>query len=350
MNGKRRAQSSTEQTLVFATVIMLITYIYLTMKSLQQLPPIPSLDDNTIHWHHYSQEAMHSLPNDTVTASSTADTDTDTDTDTSTPFPQQIDFTLSDELKLSTSDQFESIIHPAVELLPSLAEQMDNEKMIVPKFYNPPSYQKYGGIRSYLGNYGQRLMTLEEAQSIGSFVLSKNDGSKNNNNHHQKKERLETIFVAIASYRDYQCKQTIESIFSRATYPERIRIAVVDQLDKSQNDIPCSQPEVPCTQNPNQILCKYKSQLDFLEMDAAYAVGPVFARHLGHRMYRGEYFAMQCDAHVDFIKDWDVTVINAWKSAKNEMAVLTTYLSDVHGAMDDEGNLKVFSRPVMCRR
>ena len=59
---------------------------------------------------------------------------------------------------------------------------------------------------------------------------------------------------------------------------------------------------------------------------------------------------MQCDAHVDFIKHWDTTIIDAWKSAKNEMAVMTTYLSDVHGAMDDEGNLKTFSRPIMCKR
>ena len=67
-------------------------------------------------------------------------------------------------------------------------------------------------------------------------------------------------------------------------------------------------------------------------------------------MYRGEYFAIQCDAHVDFIKHWDTTIIDAWKSANNEMAVMTTYLSDVHGAMDDEGNLKTFSRPIMCKR
>lgn len=45
-----------------------------------------------------------------------------------------------------------------------------------------------------------------------------------------------------------------------------------------------------------------------------------------------------------------MTIVDAWKSAENEMAVLSTYLSDVNGAMDEEGNLKVFSRPIMCKR
>ncbi len=275
------------------------------------------------------------------------------------PFPQAIDFgnlkeVIGDKSKsfdqkekpaaqrkiLYDHDQLEEIVHPAVELLPSLEGEVDS--LIVPKFYNPPVFEKYGGIRKYLGNYGERPMTLKEAKSIGSFI-------PNSNGNPGEPKQLETIFVAIASYRDFQCQQTIESILSRAKYPQRVRIAVVDQLDY-QFDDPCSKPKISCDQDPDQILCKYKSQIDFYEMDAAFAVGPVFARHLGYRMYRGEYFSMQCDAHVDFIKHWDTTIIDAWKSAKNEMAVMTTYLSDVHGAMDDEGNLKTFSRPIMCKR
>lgn len=78
-------------------------------------------------------------------------------------------------------------------------------------------------------------------------------------------------------------------------------------------------------------------------------MGPVFARHLGNRLYRGEYFAIQCDAHVDFVKDWDSSIIKQWKSAQNEMAVLSAYLSDVHGSMDEEGNLLRKTRPIMCK-
>jgi hypothetical protein len=326
---KSSSFSSTERTLVYATGLVFTTYIFLTVKTFQKLPPIPSIEDVIGLGQSFTISSLkntNSQVSESIAIENLAE---------ETLFPQSIDFgKKGDETSSPISDQLEKIVHPAAELLPSL----DIEDMLVPKFYSPPIFDQYGGIRSYLGN-GTRPMTLSEAKTIGSFVNDEND----NNN------PLETIFIAIASYRDFQCKQTIESILTRATYPQRIRVAVVDQLD-FDNDTPCSEPEVPCAQNPDQVLCKYKNQIDFFEMDAAFAVGPVFARHLGHRMYRGEYFAAQCDAHVDFIKDWDVKIIEAWKSAKNEMAVLSTYLSDIHGAMDEEGNLKVFSRPIMCKR
>ena len=36
---------------------------------------------------------------------------------------------------------------------------------------------------------------------------------------------------------------------------------------------------------------------------------------------------MQVDAHVEFVRGWDVEIIEQWHSAKNEMAVLSNYLS-----------------------
>jgi hypothetical protein len=51
-------------------------------------------------------------------------------------------------------------------------------------------------------------------------------------------------------------------------------------------------------------------------------------------MYRGEYFAMQVDSHVRFVEHWDTDLIGQWESAKNEMAVMTTYLSDITDSID----------------
>ena len=285
--------------------------MYLTFKSFQQLPQIPALP----HYTYMNSNTNNSNANSNNSNANAAMTIGKSkrkngndfpieDLAKHTPFPQKIDFAKASSSLLSSSSSskqkdgnvyghvlghnFESIVHPAVELLPSLSTNSDIANLIVPTFYNPPIFQKHGGIRSYLGQNGNRLMTIQEAKTIGSYVEDVINS-----------QRHETIFVAIASYRDFQCQQTIESILSRAKYPQRIRIAVIDQLDL-ENDLPCSEPEVPCTQNPNQILCQYANQIDFMEMDAAYAVGPVFARHLGHRMYRGEYFAMQCDAHGEF--------------------------------------------------
>ena len=45
--------------------------------------------------------------------------------------------------------------------------------------------------------------------------------------------------------------------------------------------------------------------------------------------YRGETYAMQLDAHVTFIQDWDLLMISQFFETKNDMAVLSTYLTDV---------------------
>ena len=229
----------------------------------------------------------------------------------------------------------------------------DETMMRVPRFWNPHPYQIIAdererssgqnstlprdGIRRYLGNFGRRLMTLHEAKSIGSFITAK-DG-----------KRLETIFLAIASYRDFQCADTVESAFARATHPERIRVTVVDQT-RAGVDKPCSAPpRGSCDDDPAQMACKFKDNIDYLTIDAALSVGPVFARHLGHRMYRGEYFAAQSDAHVSFVNNWDAEIIAQWHQANNEMPVLSTYLSGTDGHIDLEtGERLSLSRPIMC--
>jgi [Skp1-protein]-hydroxyproline N-acetylglucosaminyltransferase len=71
-------------------------------------------------------------------------------------------------------------------------------------------------------------------------------------------------------------------------------------------------------------------------MDAPLSVGPVFARHIGYRMYRGEYYATQSDAHVTFTTNWDIDIISQLEATHDEMAVLSTYLTDVQGSIDDK--------------
>lgn len=252
--------------------------------------------------------------------------------------------------------------------------QEDEGLMRVPKFWDPAPYRIIAdererrqngntvdssilnndtregggdGVRRYLGNYGSRLMTPVEAKSIGSRIPLQNDNNNTTNN--EEAELLETIFIAVASYRDWQCSRTVESAFQRASHPERIRVAVVDQIHIGI-DTPCSvPPNGTCTMNPEQAACKYKSQIDYLTVDAELSVGPVFARHLGNRLYRGEYFAVQSDAHVEYTNGWDTEIIEQWHSAKNEMAVLSTYLSGVEDHIDvTTGNRISNSRPIMC--
>ena len=95
---------------------------------------------------------------------------------------------------------FETIIHPG-----------DGQtKMPVPKFWSPPVHQ--GG-----------LMARETAMKIGSC----NEADPKTGRHDRGDDcpvDERTIYFAIASYRDFQCRYTVESAFGRAKNPERIRV------------------------------------------------------------------------------------------------------------------------------
>ncbi len=156
----------------------------------------------------------------------------------------------------------------------------------------------------------------------------------------------ETIFLMIASYRDFQCRETITSAFKKADHPERLYVGAVDQI--VPGDIGCLDIAIPCEQDPEQMICKYRSQISVFKMDASMATGPVTARHVGDRMYRGQYYVMQMDAHCLFVRHWDTFIVNQYKATHNEMAVLTSYLTDIQGSLDGNGDSTRKTRPIMC--
>mmetsp|Transcript_798 Transcript_798/g.1750 ORF Transcript_798/g.1750 Transcript_798/m.1750 type:complete len:665 (-) Transcript_798:112-2106(-) len=220
---------------------------------------------------------------------------------------------------------FEDIKHPGD----------SSSTLTVPKFWSAPIHNN-------------KLMTREQAMSIGSCITpDPKTGNIARGDQCPIAER--TIFVAIASYRDWQCRYTVESIFTRAKHPERVRVAVVDQIAVEEGDFQCEVAIKPCKEDPEQALCKYKGQIDVFRMDAIQAVGPVFARHIGHRLYRGEYYAMQSDAHVTFTQDWDMDIIQQQEATGDEMAVQSTYLTDIVGSIDERtGRSLRRTRPIMC--
>ena len=172
--------------------------------------------------------------------------------------------------------QFEDVVHPG-----HRAMLHPDVIMSVPRFWvdDPVSVHKDG------------LMSRETAMRIGSCVTP--DASGNHARGDACPESERTIFVAIASYRDWQCRDTVTSIFSRAKHPERVRVGVVDQIVVGE-DGSCDAPYEPCGEDPDQAICRYRSQLDVFQVDAPLSIGPVFARHLGHRMYRGESLPDAC--------------------------------------------------------
>lgn len=64
--------------------------------------------------------------------------------------------------------------------------------------------------------------------------------------------------------------------------------------------------------------------------------------------FTGEYYATQNDAHITYVQDWDEDIISQMEATGNEMAVLTTYLTDVQGSISPEGVSLRDTRPIMC--
>mmetsp|Transcript_27419 Transcript_27419/g.80644 ORF Transcript_27419/g.80644 Transcript_27419/m.80644 type:complete len:488 (-) Transcript_27419:360-1823(-) len=220
------------------------------------------------------------------------------------------------------SEEYEEIIHPAD----------PDVSMFVPQFWSAP-----------LDRDGSRF-SRGRARQIGTCTSASVGRNHARGTECPPDER--TIFVSLASYRDYHCRITLESIFSRAAHPERIRVAVVDQT--KEGDIPCSIPTTPCNRDPKQVLCKHREQIDVYQMAAELAVGPVFARHICNRFYRGEFYAMQMDAQVLFAMDWDRNIIQQHDLTEDEMAVLSSSLTSAEIGLNSAGEALTTDRPVVC--
>ena len=167
-------------------------------------------------------------------------------------------------------------------------------------------------------------------------------------------EGLPTIYLKVASYRDELCHMSITDAFNRANHPERIFVGVVEQ--NAQGDVPCLQvdghrPDWTCPDDPlapQPTLCRWASHIRLYKQHAKDATGPTFARHVGDRMYRGEYFVLQTDAHMSFVQGWDDDVVGQFDATSNLNAVLTTYPTEVNGALDANFHSKHHTSPVMC--
>ena len=249
------------------------------------------------------------------------------------------------------------IPHPGYQSLSPKRRRQENwppdlpTTMTVPQFFDESHASAYHApsIREYLGS-GQTLLTPEKAAQIGSTTVV-----------HDRNEP--TIYCSVASYRDPECTATVQDLFDRAQHPQRIRVAILDQrtaddpicglvlpTDCSDSDNNNNNDTKNNNSTSSHGLCPYRHNIDRYEMDARWAVGPVFARHLAHRHYRGEYFAMQIDSHVRFTAHWDTDLVQQWQSAHNEMAVLTTYLSDIIGSIDPVTHVNTHpGRPIMCQ-
>lgn len=224
---------------------------------------------------------------------------------------------------------FEQIVHPSDK----------TTKLSVPKLY--------GTTISYSNNNGGDVQKTFRQLTSGKLLTPELAGMIGNGAS-QTASSERTIFVSIISKNDSKCSQTVTNLLRSASNPERIHVAVVDRITNqlSRGYWPCDAPTKPCDSNPDQMLCIYNNNVDVYEYNAELDTGAIFARHTGMRMYRGEYYVLQVglDAGIVFSYGWDEDLIGQHEATNNEMAVITTYLSETK--VHDDGSDNNNNRPV----
>lgn len=122
---------------------------------------------------------------------------------------------------------------------------------------------------------------------------------------------MPTIFIQIASYRDSELTETLQSCIENAAFADNLRFGVVNQFGaetEHQLDDYIDDPRFSIVQTPWQ---------------EARGVG--VARRKTNDMYNGEDFYLQIDSHMRFVKDWDVRIVNEWQKCGDKMAILSSY-------------------------
>jgi glycosyltransferase involved in cell wall biosynthesis len=144
-----------------------------------------------------------------------------------------------------------------------------------------------------------------------------------------KKDKKNTIFIQIASYRDPQLLPTLEDMFDKAEHPENLRLGICWQ--HSADD-------------PWDTLDKYKDDPRFRIIDVNYleSKGVCWARNSVQQLYNGEKYTLQLDSHHRFVKNWDTELIDMLKGLQkngHKKPLITSYIPSFDPDNDPSGRV-----------
>lgn len=125
------------------------------------------------------------------------------------------------------------------------------------------------------------------------------------------------IFVSIASYRDNECHMTLNDLFTKARYPNRIVVGLCQQNDPKQ--------DLDCLHEFKKKNPKRAHQIRIIRLAYSEAKGPTWARYLASTLWQGEEYFLQLDSHMRFLPNWDEKLIDMVKKAPIKRAIITHY-------------------------
>lgn len=88
-----------------------------------------------------------------------------------------------------------------------------------------------------------------------------------------------TMFIGVSSFRDKRCPNTLKNYFTKAKYPERLTVGVVQQNNKE--DVDCVTEYCKLMGAPGEgPSCPYFDNIKTVRVEAKLAAGPCFGRHM----------------------------------------------------------------------
>jgi [Skp1-protein]-hydroxyproline N-acetylglucosaminyltransferase len=146
-----------------------------------------------------------------------------------------------------------------------------------------------------------------------------------------------SVFLSLATYRDENCFNTVYNAYAKAKNPDKLFIGLVQQnchancrsgvlSNLSMVEVP---PDEDCFQKFCQTdlgnpICANK-QLRVLNIDEPESLGPYAARYFASKLWYGESWFMQTDAHMTFATHWDQTSIDMLNKAPSKRPILSHY-------------------------
>jgi hypothetical protein len=138
---------------------------------------------------------------------------------------------------------------------------------------------------------------------------------------------METIFIPIASFLDYETKYTILDVIDKAKHPERLTFAVVLQFDEERGTDEWSLDE---------LVSRYPIKIEKYHWTESR--GGCWARHRAQLHYAGERYSLQIDSHIRMIKNWDEILIKNMNTLREKSPKpIISYLSPLYTREDELG-------------
>jgi hypothetical protein len=146
-----------------------------------------------------------------------------------------------------------------------------------------------------------------------------------------------SIYLSLATYRDENCINTVTNAFGKAKNPDFLFIGLVQQNCHSEcmsgilegGKVESVEPDQDCYKafcelEEGKERCE-RGQVRLLDIDEPESLGPYAARFFASKMWYGEQWFMQTDAHMTFAQNWDAISVDMLQKAPSEKPVLSHY-------------------------